>query len=321
LENIKPIVIVSECLGFEKCRYNAQIVPDRTIETLKEYVEFIPVCPEVEIGLGIPREPIRIVLEDDTLHLFQPATGQDVTQAMQDFTIKFLDGIKEVDGFILKNRSPSCGFNDVKIYQGYDKSAMSMRGHGFFGGAVIEKFGGLAIEDEGRLKNFAIREYFFTRLYTLARFRKVKNEGRMVDLVKFHTNHKYLLLAYNQTRYRNCGRITANHERYDTAKVFELYGDELKRTLAKAPRFTAIINTLLHAFGGVSKKMSAEERKFFLNRVEEYRDERIPLSVLVQLIHSYAVRFNSEFLLNQAFINPFPKELMEVSDSGKGRNY
>ena len=316
----KPKVVISKCLTFDKCRYNGAVIPDRFVDNLKPHVEFITICPEVEIGLGTPREPIRIVQIDGKNTLYQPATEKFFTEEMITFTDRFLKSLEDVDGFILKNRSPSCGPADVKIYQGLNKSAMTSRGAGFFGGAVKEKFPMTAIEDEGRLKNFQIREHFMIKLFTLTRFRQIKSQRRMKDLVEFHSQHKLLLLAHNQLHYRNCGRIVANHEKLKPDQVFNNYEAELAQILRKIPRFTAIINTLQHAFGWISDGLSAEEKKFFLNSIEEYRDERIPLSAVVRLIHSSAIRFNNSYLQSQVFLNPYPTELVEITDSGKGRN-
>jgi uncharacterized protein YbgA (DUF1722 family)/uncharacterized protein YbbK (DUF523 family) len=317
----RPIVVVSKCLGFDSCRYNGQIVNDRFIHLLKPFVEFITVCPEVEIGLGVPRSPIRIALRDDKKVLYQPATERLVTDQMVAFTDQFLTSLADVDGFILKNRSPSCGSGDVKIYQGFEKTAGSTRGSGFFGGEVLERFSGLAIEDEGRLKNFAIREHFLIKLFTLARLRKVRNEKTMKALVQFHSRHKLLFLAYHQAGYRQAGKTVANHEKLPIENVLERYEEQVKLILTKMPNYKSMINSLQHAFGGISDGLTKEEKIFFLNTIEEYRDERIPLSTVLHLLKGYALRFNNTYLLEQVFLQPYPVELMEITDSGKGRSY
>ena len=209
----KPRIFVSKCLGFDKCRYNGQTIPDDFIDKLGEHVEFITVCPEVEIGLGTPRAPIRIVEKKGKLEIYQPETDLFFTDKMISFSRNYIASLKDIDGFILKNRSPSCGPADVKIYHGFDKSAGAYRGSGIFGGEILERFQNAAIEDEGRLKNFDIREHFLIKLYTLARFRMAKKSGKMKDLVKFQSEHKLLLLAYNQAHYRQSGKIVANHDK------------------------------------------------------------------------------------------------------------
>lgn len=136
----KPKIIVSKCLEFDACRYNAEMIPDATIRNLQPFVTFIPVCPEVEIGLGVPRETIRMVEENGVNRLVQPSTREDVTEKMKQFSNDFLQTISDVDGFILKNRSPSCGTRDVKIYSGFEKAPVKGKGSGLFGGAVIKNF-------------------------------------------------------------------------------------------------------------------------------------------------------------------------------------
>ena len=151
-----PIVVVSKCLGFAECRYNGQVLNDPFIDQLRKFVSFITICPEMEIGLGVPRDPVRMVNLKTKRILFQPATGNDVTKDMIEFSKRFLDSLDDVDGFILKSRSPSCGLKDVKVYSGLDKGAATSKDSGFFGKDVLDRFGGFAIEDEGRLSNFFI---------------------------------------------------------------------------------------------------------------------------------------------------------------------
>lgn len=136
----KPTIVVSKCLEFDACRYNGEMIPDATIRNLQPFVTFIPVCPEVEIGLGTPRETIRIVEENGVNRLVQPSTREDVTEKMERFSNDFLHTISDVDGFILKNRSPSCGTRDVKIYSGFEKAPAKGKGPGLFGGAVVKNF-------------------------------------------------------------------------------------------------------------------------------------------------------------------------------------
>lgn len=316
----KPNIVVSKCLGFAKCRYNGDMIPDPVINSLKNYVNFQPVCPEVEIGLGIPRDPIRIIASKGKKYLYQPATEKDVTKEMTSFVDKFLDSLSEIDGFILKYSSPSCGISRVKIYNGFDTGSSPSYGEGFFGSEVLKRFSGLAIEDDGRLKNFTIREYFFTKIFTLAQFRIVKQKQGMNELVKFQTINKLLFMAHNQIKLKALGNIVANRPKKPIKQVLSEYEMILLELLKKAPSFTSWINVLHHAFGGVSEKLSQPERKFFLNSVEEYRDERTPLSVLTKLIYSWTIRFQDEYLLNQTFLRPFPEDLIEITDSGKGRN-
>ena len=144
-EFLKPVVIVSKCITFEPVRWNGQIIASEFVENLKPYVSFVPVCPEVEIGLGVPRDPIRIVLVNGERRLLQPATGLDFTEKMKSFSESFLNSLNAVDGFILKSGSPSSGFKNVKVYPSIEKVSSVAKSSGFFGGAVIQRFPNLAI--------------------------------------------------------------------------------------------------------------------------------------------------------------------------------
>ncbi len=316
----RPVVVLSRCLEQEPCRYNGDIIRSEVVRELEPFVDYITPCPEVQIGLGVPRNPIRAAWHEGVLQLFQPATGQDVTHDMQAFAEEFLSSLGEVDGFLLKSRSPSCGIKDVKYY--HDREAKSMvkeKGPGFFGGAVLERFPSKAVEDEGRLLNFTIREHFFTKLFTMARCRGLR-QASMKDLVQFQAENKYLLMAYSQKYQKTLGRITANPDKKPYAEVWAEYEKNLGQALHKPARFTSNINVLMHCFGYISDQLSSGEREFFLNSLDQYRRERVPLSVPLHVLRTHAVRFEQEYLLQQTFFQPYPEELMTITDSGKGRS-
>ncbi len=320
MEFVKPRIVVSKCLGFEACRYNGEIINDPLVEKLKEHADMIPVCPEKEIGLGVPRQPIRAVAAENGNILYQPATGRDLTAEMKKFTDDFIRSLPAVDGFILKYYSPTCGPYHVKIYNGFGTDKKPLRGPGFFGGAIAEKFSGHAIEDEGRLKNFTIREHFLTRTFTAAAFRMVLDAPSAKKLTGFHARNKYLFMACSQTGMRKLGRIASNPGNLEMPELASLYLEHLQRLFIKPPGFGPWINVLQHVFGYFSGQISEPEKNFFLDTVEEYRDERIPLSAVTKVLHSWALRFNSDYILNQSFLAPYPADLAEISDSGKGRN-
>ncbi len=315
----RPRVFSSKCLGFAACRWNGVTIPDKFIDSLKPYVDFVTTCPEADIGLGIPRDPIRIVSIKGELRLMQPATGRDVSKEMKKFTDEFLGSIGEIDGFILKDRSPSCGVSGVKIYPKLEQSAATSRGSGFFGLAVSERFSHLPIETEARLTNFTIREHFLARLFTIASFRSIKDKKEMKSLIRFHADNKFLLMSYNQKELSVMGRIVANHEKKSLAEVFRAYEESLYRALGRAARYTSNMNILLHALGYFKDKLSSSEKKFFLDTTEGYKTGKIPLSVPCNLLKSYIVRFDEKYLAAQTFFEPYPFELVEITDSGKGR--
>lgn len=317
----KPTVVVSKCLEFEACRYNGDVIPDAIVRNLQPYVEFILVCPEVEIGLSIPRETIRIVDQGGVQKLMQPSTGEDVTEKMKHFSERFLSSLSNIDGFILKNRSPSCGTRDVKIYTGLEKSPSRGKGSGLFGGAVLERFSYLAVEEERRLSNFVIREHFFTRVFTTAYFKVVKKHKSMKELVDFQSDNKYLFMAYNQTKQKELGRILANKTKLPIKEVFEKYERVLYELLNRTPRYTSNIHVCHHIFGYFKSELKQGEKDHFLSLLEKYAEKKIPLSSLLVVLKSWALRFEEEYLLRQTYFEPYPEALIDITDSGKGRDY
>lgn len=319
---VKPVIVVSKCLEFEQCRYNGDVIHDPVVKRLQSYVKFIPVCPEVAIGLGIPRETIRIVEEDGVRTLKQPSTGKDLTDEMQEFSTRFLTSIKEVDGFILKGKSPTCGMKDVKVYSGIEKAPVIGKTSGFFAQAIIEQYPSLAIEDEGRLQNFSIREHFFTKLFTYANFRDIKDKNATIQsLLQFHSINKYLFMGYNQSAQKELGRIVANHEHKEMDEVYSLYEQQLFRLFAKKPRDASNINVCQHIAGYFKRELSQKEKDFFESMLEKYREQKVPLSSVTSILKSWVIRFDNDYLLNQTYFEPYPEELIEISDSGKGRAY
>ncbi len=315
---VRPVIVVSKCLGFAACRYNAQTIRDDFVQKLAAWVEFRPVCAEVEIGLGVPRDPVRVVAVGGELRLLQPASGNDVTARMQAFARSFLKSLPEVHGFVLKSRSPSCGIKDVKVYG--PGGNVLQRGSGFFGAAVLEHFPHLAVEDEGRLTNYRLREHFLTKLYTLARFSRLLAAPTMHGLVQFHAENKLLLMAYSQKELRMLGRIVANPEKQPLDQVVADYRQHLQAALAQWPRYRSHINVLMHSLGYFSRYLTGNERAYFLEQLEKYRAGRVPLSVPLTLLNAWIVRFGQEYLRQQTFFQPYPDALVEITDSGKGRS-
>lgn len=311
-EFIKPNIVISKCIGFEACRWNGLIIKSEFAEKLKNYVNFYPVCPEVEIGLGIPRDPVRVIEIGDELRLYQHSTDEDLTEKMLNFTNEFLKNQNNMDGFLLKNKSPSCGIKAVKVYQGYGNGRTKNK-TGFFGGAVLKRFPYLAVEDEGRLRNLKIRENFLTKLYTLTRFRKVKESGNINDLINFHTAHKFLLMTYNQENISKMGQIIANQNKTDTNEVISKYGAVFMDSMLNEPNKKSNINILMHAMGYFRKKLKSSEKSFFLDSVEKYRNGIYPLLVCQNILKSWIIRFDNEYLSKQAFFKPYPEELIEIT--------
>lgn len=318
--NTKPTVIISRCIEFAPCRWNGQMIGSGEIRGMKPFLDLRPICPEEEVGLGTPRKPVRVIRGDDGNRLVQSETGRDVTEDMHRFSEGFLAGLVGVDGFILKAASPSCGPGDVKLYRGTGKEQpVSTRADGLFAEAVLKHFPHTALETEGRLTNFLIREHFLTRVFTSAAFRAVETSGSMNMLVRFHSRNKYLFMAYNQSALREAGKITANHDRLPFSEVIARYHSVLDRMFNRISRTASNINVLMHTLGYFSKNLDSREKAFFLDMLEEYRAGRVPLSACASIMKSWIIRFGSEYLEEQTFFEPFPAGLANLSDSGRGR--
>ena len=320
INNVKPVVVVSRCLGFEACRYNGQMDGCNLVDKLNDYVEFITVCPEVQIGLDTPREAIRIVKEDELspVKLVQHVTERELSTEMVEFGEKFLKDLPKVDGFLLKSKSPSCGIKEVKIYKSIQKGSSSVKGKGLFGDLVINKFPSAAIEDDGRVKNYNIRQHFLTKLYIIKNFRVIEESMLIEDLVEFHSTNKLLLMSYNQKQLKILGRIIGSHGELTAKQVYEEYAINLNLALNKLPRYTSNINVLIKSMGYFSDKLTHREKEFILNTIEQYRESKIPFSVPLYVIKSNAIRFEEKNLINQTFFEPYPLQLDNVTDSGKG---
>jgi uncharacterized protein YbgA (DUF1722 family)/uncharacterized protein YbbK (DUF523 family) len=316
----KPVVVVSQCLGFAAVRYNGAMLQDDFVRALTDHVRFVQVCPEVGIGLGVPRDPIRLVASGADQRLVQPASGRDLTGEMQKYSKDFLGSLGPVDGFILKSRSPSCGIKDVKVHATADGPATVGKSSGLFAAAVFERFPAAAIEDDGRLTNANLRHHFLVRVFASARLREVMEGGGLANLVRFHTQHKLQLMAYSQSGLKALGRIVANAESLPAPEVLSRYSERFGQVVAMPARPSSNRNVLLHAFGYVSDRLGARERQHFLKLLEDYRAMRLPLSALLSLVQSWIVRFDELYLADQTFFEPYPRPLLNLTDSGSGTN-
>lgn len=308
----KPRVVLSKCIEFENCRHDGGMISSDFVKKLRAHVQFITVCPEVEIGLGTPRKPLRLVAIDGKVKLLQPATSLDLTEKMQRFSDSFLDCLTEVDGFLLKSRSPTSGYRDVRIYSGLNTGAAVLaKGPGLFGGAVRQRFPCLAIEDEGRLRNPRIKEHFLTKLFTLAAFRIVKEANSHKEFIKFHSWNNLLLKAYNQKEAKILGRIAAEQNK-PIGRMVEDYQQHLCYALKRPPRCGSTVKVMKHAMGFFSDKLSKEEKGFFLDSLQKYRDGLLPLSVNTSILRLWLEKYKEDYLLNQSFFEPYPSDLKDI---------
>ncbi|MBS3749784.1 MAG: DUF1722 domain-containing protein, partial [Candidatus Thermoplasmatota archaeon] len=303
-------VLLSKCIEFDHCRYDGSMISSDFVKKIKPFVDFQLVCPEVEIGLGIPRKSLRLIRKDKKKRLVQPATDKDVTSEMMNFAESFLSKRLRIHGAILKSRSPSCGIKDVKLYGASKNAAPIKRTAGLFGEVMLHSLP-CVVESEGRLRNKFIQEHFLASIFTFARFERVKKKSSIAQLVLFHAENKFLFMAYNQELLRNMGRIAANQGDQSIETVLKEYETYLYAVFKKPPSHSSTINVLLHIFGFVSDNLSKSEKSFFMKLVDKYKHEKIPLTVLSNVLKSWVVRFGEPYLATQTFFNPFPEDLLE----------
>jgi uncharacterized protein YbgA (DUF1722 family)/uncharacterized protein YbbK (DUF523 family) len=315
----RPRIVTSECLGFAAVRYNGQVLRDHFVQALREHVEVVPVCPEVAIGLGVPRDPVRIVQIGGDRRLLQPATGADVTEPMRRWADEYLSSIGDVDGFILKSRSPSCGIKDVRVYPEGEAKAPVEKSAGFFAEAVMERCPTAAVEDEGRLTNARLRHHFLTRLFAAASLREVRRSGRVAELVRFHTGFKLLLMAHSQQGLRTLGRLVANAHGMPFAEAVDRYAEHFALVMERPARIPALVNALQHAYGYFAPSLSADERAYFAELLAEFRAEQVMLNTVLAVLWAWIIRFGQEYLAGQRLFEPYPAALRSLVDSGRGR--
>lgn len=317
----RPRLVVSRCIEFDPCRYDGSMIPSPAVARLREYADCIPVCPEVEIGLGTPRATVRIVRRDGADRLVQPATGRDVTEEMSTFTARFLDSLPPVDGFILKGGSPTSGTRNVRVYPSAEKSAAIAKSAGFFAREVLKRYPDLPVEDELRLNNARIRDHFFSAIFTLAGFRGIEAAGDREALVRFHANNKLLLLASSQKMLREMGRLVANRAEIGPGELFPRYRRMLSAALARAPRYTGNVNVLQHTLGYFSGRISDEEKAYCIRLIDRYKNGHATLAEPRDLLRSWVIRFQEPYLMHQSFFAPYPADLVDlpgdVTDRGR----
>jgi uncharacterized protein YbgA (DUF1722 family)/uncharacterized protein YbbK (DUF523 family) len=304
-KDIKPKLVVSRCF-FEHTRYDGGIISSEIVKKLEKYCDFIKVCAEVEIGLPIPREPIDVFLIRNELRLMNKTMSQDLTDKMISFSHKFADSLpNDIDGMILKSKSPSCGLNDAKLYG--ENGRVISKTPGLFAKVMLERFPHLAIESEMRLTNDKLRFEFLTFIFTHARFRNVTSKK---ELIEFHSRNKYLLLAKNEKVMRDMGKLVAQKGFDDTTKsAYEQLLVKVLKTPLKVPK---VINTLLHLYGYFKDKLSSQEKAYFMDLLEDYKNHIVNLQTLLAILKSWAIRYSVDYVLDQTFFEPYPKELDQL---------
>ena len=303
---------ISACLLGENVRYDGGHKRDAfLVETLGRYVEWVPVCPEVELGLGTPRETLRLVRIGEDVRMVMAKTGQDHTQGMRAFATRRVRELEKEDlcGYILKKGSPSCGMERVRVFDARGIPAKS--GRGLFAEALLRHFPHLPVEEEGRLADLRLRENFIERIFAFRRLRTLFGKSwKWGDLVSFHTAHKLLLMAHSPRAYEELGRLVGSAKKLPRAEVRAQYESGFMRALAELATQRKHTNVLQHIVGYFREQLEADSRRELLSLIEDFHRGLIPLIVPTTLIRHYVRRFNVAYLRGQIYLEPHPKELM-----------
>jgi uncharacterized protein YbgA (DUF1722 family)/uncharacterized protein YbbK (DUF523 family) len=308
-----PIRIgISACLLGEKVRYDGGHKRDNyLVETFGRYVEWVPVCPEVEMGLGTPRDTLRLVRIANDVHMIMPKTGVDHTDAMRAYAARRIRelAVEDLCGYILKKGSPSCGMERVRLFDAHGVPAKS--GRGLFAEALLRHFPHLPVEEEGRLSDPCLRENFIERVFAYARLRLLfSGRWKIGDLVAFQTAHKLLLMAHSPRAYQSLGRLVANAKSKPRAELRERYEAEFMAALRETATTKRHTNVLQHMAGYFSKQLDPSARQELQSVIEDYRSGLIPLVVPLTFVRHYVREYDVAYLRGQVYLEPHPKELM-----------
>ncbi len=311
-ENTPIRVGISACLLGERVRYDGGHKRDPYIvEILGRYVEWVPVCPEVEMGLGTPRETLRLVRIGTDLHVVMPKTGADYTFPMREYAQRRVKELsrEELHGYILKKDSPSCGMERVRVFD--SQGVPSKSGRGLFAEALLRHFPHLPVEEEGRLQDPRLRENFIERVFAYHRLRKFfASSWKQAELVQFHTAHKLLLMSHSPQGYAALGRWVAQAKKLPRAEIRATYESEFMAALRQLATTRRQANVLLHILGYFRDRLDADSRQELLGVIEDYRQGLVPLIVPLTMIRHYVRRLGVEYLRGQVYLEPHPKELM-----------
>jgi uncharacterized protein YbgA (DUF1722 family)/uncharacterized protein YbbK (DUF523 family) len=303
---------VSSCLLGDEVRYDGGHKRDTfLVDTLGPFVEWVPVCPEVELGLGVPRPPIRLVGDPGAPRLLVEQSGEDLTARMRRWSATRVAelGALGLHGYVLKRSSPSCGLFRVRVYG--DDGLPGAVGRGLFAAALTAALPLLPVEEEGRLTDPGIRESFIERVFAAARWQTfVVGRPRGRDLVAFHAAHKFAILAHSPRHYAELGRLVAGAGPRPVAETLARYGAGFAGALAVRATRARHVNVLQHLAGFFKRQLTDDERAELAEVITEYRGGLVPLVVPLTLLKHHVRRLELAYLADQIYLSPHPKELM-----------
>lgn len=302
---------ISSCLLGNEVRYDGGHKRDRFIVgTLGDYFEFVPVCPELAIGLGVPRQPIRLRGQPGSIRVVGVDDDQlDVTDDLRDYGRRMAGELSDISGYILKSKSPSCGMERVKLYA--DKGAPSSLGVGQYAAAFMETYPELPLEEEGRLCDPVLRENFIERVFAFRRWQDMSHGGvTPKKLIDFHTRHKLAILAHSPHAYRELGRLVAAAGNADIHTLAADYLRLLMTTLKKRATRRQHTNVLQHIQGYLKRELDADDKVELVEVIERYRLGQLPLIVPITLLKHHFRKKPDAYIAGQVYMNPHPPELM-----------
>lgn len=303
---------ISSCLLGEKVRYDGGHKLDHFLkDTLGEYVEWVPVCPEVEYGLHVPREAMHLVKTAVGTRLVTYRTAIDHTDGMINWAAKRLDALGQEDlcGFVFKSKSPSSGMRGVKIYN--PSGVTTTTGVGIFAKEFMDRFPLVPVEDDGRLRNPALRENFIERIFVFKGWKEMLGKGSHVnDLISFHTDHKLLILAHSPKHYAALGKLVAGANKENRELLFGHYFETLMEAMKLTATTKKNTNVLQHIAGYFKRNLSSEEKQELGEIIDTYHRGLVPLIVPMVIIKHYAKKYDQKYLMRQVYLNPHPLELM-----------
>jgi uncharacterized protein YbgA (DUF1722 family)/uncharacterized protein YbbK (DUF523 family) len=308
----RPRIGISACLLGQRVRFDGgHKQNDFLCEILGRFVEWVSVCPEVEAGMGVPRETLHLVGAPADPKMIAARSGKDWTMAMKRFAASRANELAglQLSGYVFKKDSPSCGVERVRVY---DRKMMpARRGRGLFSAAVMKRLPLLPVEEEGRLNDPALRENFIERVFAYHRWQSALTATRAArGLIEFHTRHKFLLLAHSERHYRKLGRLVANLDTGSLSAAHETYGRIFMEALAVRAGPKKHANVLDHMMGYFSDCLSAGERRELVELIRDFRIGLIPLVVPITMIQHYVKKYEVGYLAGQVYLAPNPRELM-----------
>jgi uncharacterized protein YbgA (DUF1722 family)/uncharacterized protein YbbK (DUF523 family) len=314
---LPPIRIgVSACLLGAKVRFDGQHKRDSfLVDELGPLVEWVTVCPEVEVGMGVPRESVRLIRDRGAAgpRMVGLATGADWSERMRGCAAARVAKLarEELSGFVLKSKSPSCGLARVKVYPDREaRTPLPETSMGLFAAALTRAFPNLPVEEEGRLQDARLRENFVERIFAYARLRALwRSRWTLGALVAFHAAHKMALLAHSTDGYRALGRLVARGKSLARAELRARYEADFMATLARPTTPGRHANVLMHLLGHLKAELDSADRRELLALIDEHRHGHLPLVVPLTLLAHHARRHGASYLLAQTYLSPRVEEL------------